>query len=155
MEQSSLTTLTENQALLQEAKQAFTMMKGCTHLAMQKLFKIKEENVWTEVSPTWGVYVEQELGISQSFASRLLTVHRIFLTEGGLQPQQLQGIDTDKLYLAKDLEGTAEEKVAKAKTLTRLELKQSKGVDDPNHAHVPKTITICDTCGLRLSDAQN
>lgn len=144
------TTLTSNQTLLQEAKNAFTMMKGCTHLAMQKLYKIKEENVWQEVSKTWGEYVESELGISQSFASRLLTVHRVFLTEGGLQPLQLQGIDVDKLYLAKDLEGTAEEKVAKAKTLTRLDLKQSKGIDDPNHVHVPKTITICDSCGMKL-----
>lgn len=148
--QSPLTTLTESQTLLQEAKMAFTMVKGSTLVAMQKLYAIKEQGIWSEVAENWGEYVERELGISQSFASRLLTVHRVFLTEGGLQPLQLQGIDVDKLYMAKDLEATAEEKVSMAKTLTRLELKQTKGIDDPNHVHVPKTITICDSCGMRL-----
>lgn len=144
-----MTTLTPTQTLLQETKQAFSMVKGSTLVAMQKLAEVKEKGAWESVSPNWGEYVEAELGISQSFASKLLTVHKAYLSDGGLQPLQLHGVDYERLYLARELPGTPEQRVAMAKTLSRRELKETK-VENSDHEHTPKTITVCDTCGMRL-----
>lgn len=95
----------------------------------------------------WGSFCEGELGISESFASKLLRVHNTFLAEGKLEPARLEGIDYEKLYLASGLEGTVEEKLAKAETLSRRELKEEKNEEVP-HEHEP--IQICRVCSIRL-----
>jgi len=133
--------------LIQEVKDAFANVRSSVEYAMQKLYAIKESGEWADVSDNWGQFVEAELGISQSFSSKLLSVNQHYLIEGGFSPEKIEGIDYECLYLAAKTEGTQEEQVARARTLTRRELKESRNDEDP-HDHIP--VSICKTCSIRL-----
>lgn len=133
--------------LLETTKEAFANVRSSMVVAMQKLHQVREQGLWTQVASNWGEYVEAELGISQSFASKLLTVNKHYILEGGISPEKLAGIDYEKLYLARELTGTIEENVEKARTLSRLDLKQDKNDDTP-HEH--QIIQICKICNLRV-----
>jgi hypothetical protein len=78
-----------------------------------------------------------------------MTIHKVYVLDGGISHAKLEGIDQEKLYLARDLAGDVEEKLAKAATLTRRELKESKQ-DEDGHNHEPVEITLCKICGIRL-----
>lgn len=139
--------MTDN--LLTLTKTAFAKARGSVVEAMQYLWLVKEEEAWKEVSPTWSDYVSSELDISQGFASRLLGNNQHYLIEGGMTPEDLVGIDHEKLSMARNLPGTPEEQVAKARTLTRRELKEEKNdAEATPHEHEP--ISICKVCSLRL-----
>lgn len=131
--------------LLTETKQIFATVRSGIVLAMQKLYQVKEEGVWTQVASTWGEYVESELGISQGFASKLLTVNNHFLLEGSVSPEKLEGIDYEKLYNASKLPGTIAEQIEKARTLSRSELKQERNDAEPV-PHVPEFVEFCTFC---------
>ena len=112
-----------NIELLEQTKEAFANVKGSVVVAMQKLYAVFESKCWESVASSWGEYVESELGISQGFASKLLTVNRTYLLDGEISPEKLAGIDYERLYLARNLDGSIEEKLAKAQTLNRSELR--------------------------------
>lgn len=133
--------------LLENTKKAFESVRSSVVVAMQYLYQVKEEEAWTEVSGSFSEYVEAELGISQGFASKLLSVNQHYLIEGGYSPENIEGFDYEKLYLAAKTEGTYEEQLAKAKTLTRRELKEERNEKEP-HEHEP--IQICRVCSMRL-----
>lgn len=133
--------------LLTDTKEAFANVRSSVVVAMQKLYQVREELAWREKAETWGEYVESELSISQSFASKLLTVNQHYLVEAGISPDKLAGIDYECLYLAASTEGSYEEQIAKAANLTRRELREERNEEQP-HEHLP--ITICKTCSLRL-----
>jgi hypothetical protein len=108
------------------------------------LFKIFSEKTWQGRFSTWGEFVEEGLGKSQGWASKQLTVHEHFTLKGGIPTEDLN-IDTEKLYMAARLEGSTEEQIEKARTLSRYELKQERN-DEAPHEHVP----ICAICRVRL-----
>lgn len=114
---------------------------------MCNLHALKERGGWEAHASSWGEFCESELNISQSFASKLITVANHYLIEGGFSPDKIEGIDYECLYLAAKTEGTPEEQVAKARTLTRRELKEERNDDEP-HEHEP--ISICKHCSIRL-----
>lgn len=138
--------MTDN--LLKLTKAAFTSARKSMVEAMQYLHAVYEEEAWKEVSPTWGEYLESELGVSQSQASKLLSVNRYYLLEGELNPDEIAGVDYEKLNAARSLPGTVEENLAKAKTLSRRELKDE-GVDG-GHVHSGETVEIHKCCGMRV-----
>lgn len=134
-------------SILEQTREAFANVRSSVVVAMQKLAFVKEQGLWEVIAPSWGEYVETDLGISQSFASKLVSVNNHYLVEGGFSPEKLEGIDYECLYLAAKTDGTPEEQLSKAKVLTRRELKESRNDDEP-HEHEP--ITICKKCSLRL-----
>lgn len=140
--------MTDN--LLALTKSAFAKARGSVVEAMQYLWLVKEEEAWKEVSPTWSDYVSSELDISQGFASRLLSVNNHYLIKGGLAPENIEGIDHERLYIAAQTEGEVEEQVARARTLTRRELKESRV--DGGHIHGEEIIQIYKCCGMRVPD---
>lgn len=132
--------------LLDQTKEAFANVRSSVVFAMQRLYEVHERKLYETVADSWGAYVESELGISQSFASKLLSVNKHYLL-GGVSPEKLESIDYECLYLAAKTEGSLEEQVEKARTLTRRELKEERN-EETEHEHLP--ITICKTCSLRL-----
>lgn len=129
--------------LVYQTRELLHAVRGSLIRVAQNLYQIKSSGQFEN----WGDFCQNELDISESFASKLLTVNRVFLLEAGISPEKLEGIDYEKLYAASKLEGTPEEKLAKAQTLTRRELKEEKNEEDI-HDHEP--ITICKRCSLRL-----
>lgn len=129
--------------LITQTKNLLSAVRGSLIRVAQNLYRIKEEKAYGE---HFGKFCEDELGVSESFASKLLTVNRVYLVDGGLSPEQVEGIDPEKLYLATKLEGTAEEKLAKAETLTRKEIKLERNEEEP-HEH--EWIELCKHCSIR------
>lgn len=131
--------------LLEETKQLFENVRKSIVHAMQALHKVNEERAWEGQYSSFGEFVEDGLKISQGFASKLLSVNRHYLLNGGLSPEKLVGIDYEKLYLASKLPGTPDEQVAIASTLSRREIKETQNEEQP-HDHEP----ICRICKIRL-----
>lgn len=141
----------ERMTQLDEVIGLFRSFKSGVITMMQKLHQVKESGVWQERFSSWGEFVEapEGLGISQGFASKLLSVNRHYLLEANLSPEKLQGVDYESLYLAAKTEGTPEEQVEKARLLTRTELKQTKAEQTP---HEPAYDTYCSHCWLSQSN---
>jgi len=139
--------MTPTLELLRETKEAFANVRGSVVVAMQRLYKVHESDAWVGVCSSWSEYVESELGISQSFASKLLAVNKHYLIEGGLSPENITGIDYESLYLAKSIPGTVQEQTSMASTLSRRELKETKNDrEETPHEHIP----CCAICRIRL-----
>lgn len=130
--------------LIEQTKQLLNAVRGSTIKIGENLFNIKSQLPKEE---NWGSFLQETFDISESFASKLMTIHRVLVLEGGVSQDKLEGIDHEKLYLAARLEGTPEENIEKARTLTRRELKEEKNDDSP-HEH--EAITICKHCSIRL-----
>lgn len=81
---------------------------------------------WKGRFSSWGEFVESEegLGMSQGSVSKMLKVEAYYVEKFGMNPEALT-IDNEKLYMAIDLPGLPEQKVIKAETLTRQEIKDS------------------------------
>lgn len=106
------------------------------------LHRIFAEKLYEGRYSSFGEFVENGLGKSQGWASKQLAVYRHFHLEGGIGQDALE-LDTEKLYLASKTEGTPEEQLSRAKTLTRSELKQEKNEAQP---HKGDFASICRTC---------
>lgn len=132
--------------LLQKTKSAFDKFKESLLDAMQLLWEVHESKAWEQTGVySFGQYVEDELQISQSMASKLLSNQRHYLVEGGVSQDKIRGIDHEKLYLAQKLSGSPQEQVEKARALTRAELKLEKN-DDEEKPHAASFSEVCTIC---------
>lgn len=129
-------------ALIAQTKDLLNAVRGSSIKIGENLYNIKQQ-----VKTDWGDFLRDEFDISEGFASKLMSIHKAFVLEGGISQAKLETVDAEKLYLALKLEGTPEEKIEKARLLTRRELKEEKTEEEP-HEHEP--ITICRKCSLRL-----
>ncbi len=122
-------------------------------LTREGLYKVFTEGTWEGRFSSWGEFVESAGGLnkSQGWASKHLAIHKHYILEGGLSPEKLEGAATESLYMARTLPGTPEEQVSISRTLTRREIKETRQESD-GHVHIPKTLTICEECGIRLPD---
>lgn len=121
------------------------------NLSREGLWKVQQDGSWSDRFSSWGEFVESPAGLnkSQSWASKHTNIHEHYTLKGGIAPENLEGIATESLYLAKDLPGTIEEQVAMAKTLSRKELKDTKV--DGGHEHT-EAIRIWKCCNMRIYD---
>lgn len=111
------------------------------------VYSVWKDELWKGRFGSFGEYVEspEGLGRSQGYASKLKTVEE-FRLQGGLSEKDLAGIDYESVYLAIKAGGTPEEIVAKAKTLTRAELRAER-IDAKDHEH--DWITACAECWVK------
>jgi hypothetical protein len=137
--------------LLDETINIFRGLRRDMVKAMVNLHAIKESGEWSERFDTWGEFVESSegLGFNQSSVSKLLSVNRAYLIDGGLDENDLVGVDYEKLYAARDLPGTPEQRLSMAKTLNRKELKETKN-EAEGHVHSGDTVVIHKCCGMRV-----
>lgn len=131
--------------LLDNTIAIFEAVRASMVQAMVNLHEIKENELWRERFTSFGEFVEspEGLGISQGFASKLLTVHKTYLLEGGIAPEKLEGVDYERLYLARNIEGDAELKLESAKTLNRAEIKQNVSEAQPHEAEWVEYCKVC------------
>ena len=79
---------------------------------------------WKGKFSSWGEFVESEegLGMSQGSVSKMLKVEEYYVATYGMKPESLS-IDNEKLYMAINLPGLPEQKVVKAESWTRQQIK--------------------------------
>lgn len=140
------------QSLMAKAAACFRETRKSIVEGMGYLYQIHETGAWSVGGwSSFGEYCEQACGVSQSFASKLISVHKHYVNNG-VDVLRLRAVDAEKLYLASSLPGTPEEQVIKAETLTRQEIKDelASGVDgDCEH---PTRITICSRCHRKVDE---
>lgn len=139
-----MTTLNVN--LLDKTEQLFHAARVSLIEAAAALYEVYKTEAWKEREERWGDYVES-LGISQSAASKYLTVVEHYL-EQGVSQRKIASTDLEKLYLARSLEGTPEEQLEKALVLTRGELREQKAFEETGDEHLHKY--VCMICNKRL-----
>lgn len=111
-------------SILTKAAQCFTTARKNLLVGASMLHEISTKQLWEGTYSSFNEYVESECQIKPSFASKLITVYQYWVIDNGVSPLNLQGIDTERLYLARKLNGTAEEILLKATTLNRQDLKE-------------------------------
>lgn len=135
--------------LLDTTSEAFRRFKSQVIECMALLWEVKQTEAWKEKYESMEEYIDQDLGVSKGFASKLLTVYGHYVIEGKVSLRNLRGIDYEKLYLASSLPLPVEKQLAKAETLSRSELKLERA--DRNGEHECTPITICSKCYKRLT----
>lgn len=135
------------QGLIEQTKNLLHAVRGSSIKIGENLYLLKQG---MEPGANWGDMIRDEFDISESFASKLMSIHKAFVLEGGISQEKLEGIDGEKLYLSLKLEGTPEERLSKAQTLTRREIREE-AVDD-GHIHSGELVTIHRCCGLRVEN---
>lgn len=131
--------------LIEQTRSLLNAVRGSSVRIGQNLHEIKEG---LHKDQNWGDFLRDQFDIGESFAAKLMKIHRVFVLEGGMPHEAIEGIDGEKLYLAAGLEGSAEEKLSKARTLTRRDLKECK-IDD-GHVHSGEVVSIHKCCGMRV-----
>lgn len=120
--------------------------------ATEALYRINSENLWESKYSSFTEYIETECQISASFASKLLKNWKYFVIEGGMKPKQLGAVDYEKAYLSINLpDMTPEQKLLRAETWSRSDLKAELAVDENGHecSH-ENIIKICEKCHKRI-----
>lgn len=130
--------------LIAETKALWNQGKKVMIQVAWNISQIQQSDAWREYE-SFPKFCEAELDIRQSTTSKLLTIASYYLKE--LSPEQIGPVDYELLYASTMLPGTVEENLAKAKTLTRRELREELNDSEP-HEHLP--ITICKHCSIRL-----
>lgn len=138
---------------LKKAEECFSDVRQRIAEGMKLLHQISTNELWKDGGySSFNEYVEQGCGISAGFASKLVKVYQHYVIEGGVSQRNLQQVDAEKLYLAVGLVDDIQNKLVKAETWTRQEIRDElaskDGVDcDHNCPH----ITICSKCHARIS----
>lgn len=128
-------------SIVEETKGLLGAARSAIIYAARNLYFIKQN---LPAGTKFGEFVEEHLGIDETSASKWVGNYTYYVEQGGLDIEKVAGIDQDKLSLAKKLTGTVEEKLAKADTLRRSDLRREKQDDDP---HAFEAREICKVCG--------
>lgn len=135
--------------LVEQTRSLLNAVRGSSVRIGQNLYEIKQQ---LDKDVDWGDFLRDEFDIGESFASKLMKIHQVLVLEGGVSQEDIEGIDGEKLYLVAGLEGSAQEKVSMARTLTRREIKEHRNDQKP-HEHIP--VSICKVCSIRLHVEEN
>ena len=138
-------------SILQETAKCFTAARKNLMQGAAQLYKISKEDLWDNGQySSFSEYLNGECQISDSFASKLITVYTHYVINGGVSQIKLESVDYEKLYLATKLTGDAEEQAVKAETLSRSEIKDELGSKDGVDCAHTNLIQICAHCGKRV-----
>lgn len=141
--------MTPQLSILNQAAQCFGTIRSDLLEGAKLLHQIFTEKLYKDNYETFEQYVEEECQIKPSFASKLISVHQHWVIENSVSPLKLKGVDIEKLYLARKLEGDPEKNLVKAQTLSRDDLKAELREEvTPCETHTP--VTFCSTCRMRL-----
>lgn len=138
--------------ILKDAASAFKLARGNVYEGARLLYQIQETNAWEGQFSSFAEFVEQECQIGKSQASKLTQMWKFYIIDGGMNKNQLVGIDSDKLYLAAKLPtGTIEQRLVKAREWNRQDLRDALAEDENGVDCVhTETIQLCKKCGKRV-----
>lgn len=112
------------------------------------LYTIFAAKSWEGRYSSWGEFVEDGLQKSQGWASKQIAVYEYYTLKGGIPTEKLE-LDTERLYMASNLEGTPDENFSKALTLNRAELRAERT------PHTFERSLYCGVCGGKEENHTN
>lgn len=95
-------------------------------MTRELLWQINEKELWKQKFSSFDEFVESPDGLDKSrgWASKHLAVYKFFVVEHGFSRERLEGIDNERLYLARNLGGAPEKILSRATALSREELRE-------------------------------
>ncbi len=153
-----INTETKQYEFLEDTKKLLEQTSIAHFILAERLYKIKEENIWQAGYESWEEYC-MELKTYQSGAiSKLMTIHKQFVIEYQIPQEKLAILGWTVVYKIKNLlkgKEDAEEFVDKVITLSRSDIsreiasrKSEKDIDDCLHENTI-LIRFCKECGER------
>lgn len=137
--------------ILEKCSDLFQGARKNLFSAAALLYKIRDEELWKEKYESLNEYIEEECLMDKGQASRLLTTFEHYVIKGGVELAQLEEVNPEKLYMARQLQGSPSQQAVKATHLSKQELKAQKIFElkgaECEHTH---TIQICADCGKRI-----
>ena len=124
--------------------------EGFLNLA-ERLYKIREQRIWADEYANLGEFLDV-LEITQSFCSKLCSIHENWVMPKKISTEVLSGISWTKLYssifrLAKE---SPEDIVEDMKLLTRQDIiEKGREIKHPNCKHEWVEIRFCKNCGKK------
>lgn len=119
-----------------------------------RLYQIRTKEMWKEMYDSYQEFLDVAK-ISPGNASILASVHEHYVVNGGMKQEKLIGAPYSTLYEAIPLieRDGVEKVVAKAKLLTRAEIKEE--VREEKHGECEhELITICGRCHKRVHETK-
>lgn len=121
-------------------------------MTRELLWKINEKELWKGRFASFDEFVESADGLDKSrgWASKHLAVYKFFVLDSGVPQSHLEGIDNERLYIARSLKGDTAMVLSQARALSRGELKDE--VRDSEHGVHDHVLGVerwgrCSTCG--------
>jgi hypothetical protein len=116
-----------------------------------RLYTIRTKELWRELHESYPEFL-LSIGVTQSMASILYSIHKHYIVDGGKSPKTLEGIGYSNLYEAIPLieSDGIDAAVVKASTLTRDEIKDEvREEKHGEHRHVvgKERWGSCEKCG--------
>jgi hypothetical protein len=142
--------MTPSNTILVRAAKCFVSARQGLIEGASLLHEISTKGLWKGEYGSFGEYLERECQISQSFAAKLIKVYDTYAIQGQVSPEKLKEIDSEKLYLAIGLPGSAGDRLARAETLSRSELKAELASDENGDCQHESIINICAACHARV-----
>lgn len=142
-----MTQIQEN--LLRKCSNAFKGVRRNMLEGAAMLNEIEQTGAWELHYSSFGEYIESECQMSRSAASKLLQTYKFYVLDNKFPPSELENVSHESLYSALRLPGTAEEKLVKAQTLSRSELRTELKDPDEKCLH-EDSYKICTACHKRI-----
>lgn len=137
--------------LLTQCREVFQDARKSIFEGIAMLHEIAEGKLWESGGfSTFGEYVEQELQLHPTQASRYLTSYKHFVIEGKQDFSLLKSTDPEKLYLASKLPMDLEQQLMRATTWSRRDIKDELASKDGHDCKHEVTVQICTHCGKRV-----
>lgn len=134
-----------------ECISVFNKGRKLTIEAMVRLYSVFVAKTWESKASTWTEFVEVDLQISGTSASKMIGVYEKFLLTETLKPAQLENTTIDRLYAAIPLlkDNSLKEVLVIAETLNPEDIRKTIKGEPEKHVH--KWIEICAICKIKHS----
>ncbi len=147
---------------LKETKRLREMIEGGFLTLGARLQKIRDERLYEGIHDSFREFLE-DVKLTESFASRLITIHQRFVVEFGMKPKELAPIGWSSLYqIAKQIENQdeARELVAMAGQVRREDLEdelRERRTGCVEHVFTEERIVLrrCKICGKLVKEHDN
>lgn len=123
------------------------------NLSRRLLYEIEQNKLYDSKFSSWSEFVESPdgLGKTKGWASKQLKIYKRFNLDGGFSNEELENIDSERLYLATLLPGTPQEQLTRSKVWSRSEiqeeLRENKHGVHEHELDLSRTSAPCKVCG--------
>lgn len=123
-------------------------------MTRELLYRIKSQNLSEGRFSSFKEFVESPdgLGKTYSWAVKQIKVYEHYVLQGGIPQFELENIDNERLYLAKQLPESVNAQLEKAQSLSRSEIRDElASTPEADCQHGYPTVTICSHCNKRVA----
>jgi len=136
--------------ILEQCKEVFQNARKSVFEGVALLYEISEKRLWEGTYSGFGEYVEAELQLHPTQASRYLKAYEHFVLKGKQDLAQLNQINPERLYTAMALSMPVEQQLTRAAMWSVRQIKDELASNEHGDCQHLETIHLCVKCHKRL-----